>query len=67
MGSIFGDGGAKKRAEEAEAIARKEKQTSNEEANRAQQRGERGAGNTRSGRNKLMGNIGAQLKKKIGE
>lgn len=69
MSGIFGGGQKAARAEaaKAQASARREKQTANEETNRAQQRAERGGGDGRTGRNRLMGNLGAQLKGKIGE
>lgn len=69
MSGMFGGGqkAARASAAKAQASARRDKQTSNEETNRAQQRAERGSGVGRSGRNKLMGNLGAQLKGKIGE
>ena len=69
MSGIFGGGQkeARKEAAKARASARREKQTANEETNRAQQRAERGSGGDRQGRNRLMGNLGAQLKDKIGE
>lgn len=64
MSGIFGGG---KAAAKAQAAARREKQTASEEANRAQQRAERVGGDGRMGRNRLMGNLSAQLKTKIGE
>jgi len=68
MSSFFG-GKQRKRAERqaaaAEAEARRQRQTSNEEANREQQRAERGTGG-RSGRNRLLGNLGNNLKQVLG-
>jgi len=68
MSAMFGDGGASKEAEKQSAQARRERQASNEEAGRAQQRGERGGGGgagTR-GRDMLIGNLSDRLKKTLG-
>jgi hypothetical protein len=50
------------------ASARRETQRSNEEAGRATQQAERGRGgaDARGSRAKLMGNLGTQLKGKLG-
>jgi len=67
MSGIFG-GGASKEAKKQAAQARREMQTSNEEAGRAQQRAERGSGSgagTR-GRDMLIGNLSTRLKKTLG-
>lgn len=68
MSAVFGGDAKKSRrqAAEAQASARREKQTASEETQRAQQRAERGSGDARSGRNILMGSLGATLKNKIG-
>jgi hypothetical protein len=68
MSNVFGGGQKTARADarKVQASARREKQTSSEETVRAQQRAERGSGG-RSGRARLMGNLGAQLKGKLGE
>jgi len=68
MGGIFGDSGAQAEAKAQAAQARRELQTSNEEANRSQQRAERGGrsgGGTR-GRDMLIGNLSYRLKKTLG-
>jgi hypothetical protein len=69
MSNLFG-GGARKTAEASakkqQGEARVRTQDANEDAGRAQQRAERSGAGGREGRNRLMGNLGAQLKGKIG-
>lgn len=69
MSEMF-SGGKKSRAQAAKAQgeARMKTQSANEETARAQQRAERGGGvGRRSGRSRLMGDLGAQLKGTVGE
>jgi len=66
-GMFGGKSGAQDEAKRQGAAARRQTQTGNEEANRAQQRGERGGsgGGTR-GRDMLMGNLSKRLKGTLG-
>jgi len=70
MAGIFGSGdnGAQAEAKKQAGQARRERQTSNEETNRAQQRGERGggAGAGTRGRDMLIGNLSQRLKETLG-
>ena len=70
MSGIFGsrDNGAQAEAKTQAAQARRERQTSNEEADRSQQQAERGgrSGGRTRGRDMLIGNLSQRLNKTLG-
>lgn len=65
MSGIFGGGAAKREAKKQSKRAREDRQMANEDAGRAQQQAERGAGGGR-GRDMLIGNLSQRLKQSLG-